>query len=83
MKMILTANQRETIRIIVDTNENNFQKMQSLRILNIHNMYLFHFLNFMFRVGNDTILSVFNKEFRSIDLIYPTRHSQITLYSCW
>ena len=24
--MILTANQRETIRIIVDTNENNFQK---------------------------------------------------------
>ena len=68
MKMILTANQRETIRIIVDTNENNFQKMQSLRILNIHNMYLFHFLNFMFRVGNDTILSVFKRNFEALTL---------------
>ena len=44
-------------------------------------MYLFQFLNVMFRVEDDTIPSVFNKEFRSSDLIYPTRHSQITLYN--
>ena len=50
--------------------------MQKLKILNIHKLNLYQVLSFMFRVKNNTIPIVFNKKFKIIDHIYPTRNSQ-------
>ena len=73
----LAAKQREAIRIICDeVNENTFEKMRKLKILNIHKLNLYQVLNFMFRVKNNTIPIVFNAKFEIINHIYPTRNSQ-------
>ena len=73
----LAAKQREAIRIIDDNaNETTFQKMEKLKILNIHKLNLYQTSNFMFRVKNNTIPHTFNRKFKIIDHIYPTRNSQ-------
>ena len=73
----LASKQREAIRIINnDINKRTFQKMQDLKILNIHKLNLHQTLNFMFRVKNNTIPRVFIERFHIIDHIYPTRNSQ-------
>ena len=73
----IAAKQREEIRVIDDNiNENSRQKMRKLKILNVHKLNLFQILNFMHRVKNNTIPSVFLQKFQIIDHIYPTRNSQ-------
>ena len=73
----LAAKQREAIRIIDgEINESISEKMEKLKILNIHKLNLHQTLNFMFRVKNNTIPIVFNQKFKTIDHIYPTRNSK-------
>ena len=73
----LASKQREAIRIIDgNINETIFEKMQKFKILNIHKINIYQVLNFMFRVKNNTIPNVFNKKFKLINHIYPTRNSQ-------
>ena len=73
----IAAKQREAIRVIDDNiNENSRQKMRKLKILNVHKLNLFQILNFMHRVKNNTIPSVFHQKFQITDHIYPTRNSQ-------
>ena len=73
----IAAKQKEAIRVIDDNiNEKSRQKMRKLKILNVHKLNLFQILNFMHRVKNNTIPSVFHQKFQIIDHIYPTRNNQ-------
>ena len=50
--------------------------MEKTGILNIYKLNIYHVINLMFRVKNNTIPEVFVNKFEIVHHHYPTRHSE-------
>ena len=76
----LFSKQKQAIRIIpmtsIESGLNSEEKMEQLGILNIYKLNLYHILNIMFRVKNNTIPKALQNKFQVIKHSYSTRHSE-------
>ena len=53
--------------------------MEKTGILNIYKLNIYHVINLMFRVKNNTIPEAFINKFEIVHHYYPTRHSENNL----
>ena len=76
----IASQQREAVNAILKnenqeiTNSSKF--MEENGILNVYKLNLYQFLNFMYRVHNETIPKSFKTKFQYIEQKYETRHSK-------
>ena len=50
--------------------------MKKVGILDIYKLNIYHVINLMFRVKNNTIPETFEKKFEVVHHHYPTRHGE-------
>ena len=69
--------QKQASRIICGVNRYTHSRplMQSLRILNVYQINILHYLIFMFKVNDNTVPDFFQEKFRKTNHKYPTAYS--------
>ena len=77
----LCSKQKQDIKALTVTSEDysGFKIedfMEKTGILNIYKLNIYHVINLMVRVKNNTIPEVFVNKFKTVHHYYPTRHSE-------